>query len=410
MDRRTLRALAPILMLLIVALAVRVIALGGKGHPADIAELTRWATGMAAYGPLEFYGKVDGANYPAVLYLLWPLAKVFPGEALPTAVKAISIPFDLALGVLLCAVVIRMASSAQATLAAALYLLNPAAIIAGSYWGQLDALGTLPFVGALVALGVRRPVSASALGALAALIKPQFGLVLVVVFAVLMIELYRDRKWRPLAGSLAAGALMLGAVAIPFRLSPGDLTGTLRETAERFPYGSLYALNPWGLLTGFFQPDHYTTAGAVLLAIGLALSVLPLWWRRDPAAILAAGALVTFAFYFLPTRVHERYLYPSIAVLAVFAATRRPLLIPYVVLSACFTYGLVFALWSNSSSTFPLPAWIASTVLSLYGVAATAIVIMGTAVLIVWRLAQDLKGAGSRDVQARSRSGRAAGT
>lgn len=358
---------------------------------------------MATFGPLEFYRNVQGANYPAVLYLLWPVAGLFHGEALRVAVKAISIPFDLLLGVALYAALIGRTSRARATVAASLYLLNPAAIIAGAYWGQLDSLGTLPLVGALVALGTRRYAAATALAVLAGLIKPQFGLVLCLVGADLAMDLYRRRAWRPAARSLAAGAFVVAAVAVPLRLSVSDLIGIVRKTADLFPYGSLYALNPWGVFTGFWQPDRWTTVGGGLLVVGLLLSAAPLWRRRDLAAVLAAGVFVTFAFYFLPTRVHERYLFPAVALLAVFAATRRRMLLPYLALTACFTYGLVFALWSDPSSTFPVPQWFAATVLSRHGVIAMAIVLMGTAALIVWRLGQDLFGWGLAPVTAATR-------
>jgi small-conductance mechanosensitive channel len=82
----------------------------------------------------------------------------------------------------------------------------------------------------------------------------------------------------------------------------------------------------------------------VLLVIGLLAATIPLWRHQDLPALLAAGCLVVFAFYFLPTRAHERYLFPAMALLAPFAAISARNLVAYVALTAAFAAGLLYAL------------------------------------------------------------------
>ena len=53
---------------------------------------------MARYGPSDFY-QHDGALYPALLYAYWPIGVLLDGAAQARAIKGISIPFDLAIGV-----------------------------------------------------------------------------------------------------------------------------------------------------------------------------------------------------------------------------------------------------------------------------------------------------------------------
>ena len=101
-------------------------------------------------------------------------------------------------------VVARRTEVATGLLAAGLYLLNPAVIIAGPLWGQVDAAGTLLFMGALVALSLHRYALAGGLAVLAGLAKPQFGLVVLPV-AVVAIQRWRQGHGpRPLGLAVAA--------------------------------------------------------------------------------------------------------------------------------------------------------------------------------------------------------------
>ena len=79
-------------------------------------------------------------------------------------------------------------------------------------------------------------------------------------------------------------------------------------------------------------------------------ATIPLWRRQDLYALLASGTLVVFAFYFLPTRSHERYLFPAMALLAPFAAVSL-FLVPYLVLSAAFAASLIHALAYGAPSS-----------------------------------------------------------
>ncbi len=56
--------------------------------------------------------------------------------------------------------------------------------------------------------------------------------------------------------------------------------------------------------------------------------------RPDRLTILVGVTLLAVAFFILPTRVHERYLYPFFALGAILAAISPRWLLAYVVLSA----------------------------------------------------------------------------
>jgi dolichyl-phosphate-mannose-protein mannosyltransferase len=344
--------MAVLVALFAAALVVRLAALGLDGHTGDVLVISRWAELLADVGPLGYYLH-SSSTYPALLYLYWPMGLLLDGDALDLAIKGSSIPFDLALGVLLFVLVRGLAGPWRGLAAAAFYLLNPAVLIAGPMWGQIDAAGALPFVGTLAALARPRYALAAGLAVLAGLVKPQFGLVLLPVVAVAFLD-WRAQGRRAPMRRVALGALgTYLAVALPLLLDPIRLVSAAIQVAAIKPFVSASAPNPWALLIGYrVSDDGYALVGAVLLLVGLSAALLPLRRGRDLWTLLTVGAFIVFAFYFLPTRVHERYLFPAMALLAPFAATSRGSLAAYVAISLAFAASLIASLSISMPSTF----------------------------------------------------------
>jgi hypothetical protein len=389
-DRRSLNAWilpgAAYALLFGVALVVRLLLLPVPGHNGDVGIMSGWAVNLGDNGPLAFYDR-SLSVYPALLYLLWPLGAFLNGAALDTAIKALSIPFDLCLAVVIALITARIASPRAAFWAAALYLFNPGVLLAGPVWGQVDAAGTLAFLLALVASAGRRHALAGGLGMLAAMLKPQFGLVLLPVLVVAVAEALRTRRWRPPAEVAAASVAVYALLALPLRLDPFRYADELASVTNHLPDASLYAMNPWGLLMGFQTSEQgYGLLGAVLLVAGLFLAVVPLLRRSDLPTLLACGAFVGFAFYFLPTRAHERYLFPVFAVLAPLAVTGLPKLVAYVGLSLAFGAAMLYAL--VVVTPFDLPDALQLPLLTPFAVWTIGIALMGYAVswvFLCWR-------------------------
>ena len=383
-ERRELLGLAALALVLVVGVAARLVALGMTGHSGDVLVVHRWAERMAEVGPWGFYeGWVS--VYPALLYAYWPMGLLLDGEALDLAIKGSSIPFDLAIGLVLWLVVRRWAGPLSAAAAAALYLLNPAVVIAGPMWGQVDAAGTLVFLLALIALAAGRWAGSGALAVLAGMTKPQFGLVALPVAVVTL------RRWTSGAGGRAlllaaiGGVVAYGLLAAPLLLDPVRYVDQLWGNANNRPFVSLFALNPWGVLVGFEIPDgRLALVGLALLVLGLVLSTIPLWRRQDLPTLLAVGALIAFAFYFLPTRSHERYLFPAMALLAPFAAVSWRSLLAYLVLSAAFALSLLHAL--SHAAPHALSADLRDVLQATPSVWAMGLALIGAAAVHVWLL------------------------
>ena len=384
-DRRTQVVIGA---LAVAGVVLRLLTVGSPGFPTDVGTFMAWAERLAKLGPGAFYEPGYFSDYPpGFLYVLWWFGALFDGAALRFAVKAVSIPFDVAIALVLARVAWQAGGPRPAILAAALWLFAPGIVFAGAYWGQVDAVGTLPFLLALIAAGNGRWVAAGALAGLAAMVKPQFGLALILVLAAAAFEYIRERRPGPVARAGLAAAAVILALAAPFRAGPAELVALVRSASETYPYTSLYAFNPWSIVVDFWQPDAgLVVVGAVALVAGIVASAVPLWWRRDVATFLACGACAVFAFYFLPTRAHERYLFPAFALLIPFAVLRARLLVPYLALALAFVITLyyVFARYDLVSPADVIEA----TLFTRPGLQLIAAVMTGVAALIAWRLAR----------------------
>lgn len=368
-------------MLLLAGLGVRLVALNLPGHPGDSIVMSRWAEHMAEFGPWGFY-QHDGAVYPALLYAYWPLGVLFNGHDLARAIKGLSIPFDLALGILVYFGARQIVGSLRALIAPAVYLLNPAVLLAGPVWGQVDAVGTLAYLGALLAAASGRFRIAGALTMLATLIKPQFGLVALPVGVLTVIAWRAAGKAAPIINAFLGGVIMYLVVAIPLRMDPISYIGRALSVASDKPWTSANAPNIWGVLIGYKIPDApYVLIGGGLFLGGLYAALLPLRWRRDLSIVLAVGLFVVFAFYFLPTRVHERYLFPAMALLAALAATNWRVLLTTLVFAAAFALTIIYGL--VSTTPFTIRPDLEAILLSRTAVVWIGLTLMATAATIV---------------------------
>jgi hypothetical protein len=157
---------------------------------------------------------------------------------------------------------------------------------------------------------------------------------------------------RALGRALLAGGLTALVVGAVFGLTPWRWLELLQDAAARHPETSLGAFNVWAFLVGRVPDAPYLGIGGVLLVAGIAASLLPLRRGHDLAILLTVGLLLAFAFYFLPTRVHERYLFPALAVAAPFAAVDRSSLAAYLALSIAFALSLLRVLVDTASLRF----------------------------------------------------------
>jgi hypothetical protein len=214
-------------------------------------------------------------------------------------------------------------------------------------------------VASLLALLRDQPVLAGAALGLALATK------LLAIVLVPVLALYAWKRFGPrdvLRGALAA-LLVMALLAAPHVVAGRGRAMLVAYTGAvgYYPYRTAEAYNTWYLLDrydvlvrGMSPPearrDDRPAFGAIthhhvgLFAFGVAtgLVLVALARRPTPRALLWAASLQLFAFFMLPTQVHQRYIVPLVAVMALLAPLSRPALLLFagVTLTATLNQGL----------------------------------------------------------------------
>jgi hypothetical protein len=124
------------------------------------------------------------------------------------------------------------------------------------------------------------------------------------------------------------------------------------STTSSYPYITVNAFNFWYAITlgqGNRRLDEqpligvftYKQMGLALLAIFTVWMCITMWRQADkPRLFLWAGTLF-FAFFMLPTEIHERYLYPATVLIVLAAAKEHRLLVIGLGLAITFSLNLL---------------------------------------------------------------------
>lgn len=303
--------------------------------PDPVGDLTLSGRQLAALASDGLAGAYRGPSdyMPLRLYYLLgfsrllPLLGVAPSEPpAPAVLVLLKLPgllADLTTLGLLYAWSRRWRSPHGAALVAGLYALAPPVWINVAWWGQIDALLMLALLGVVILLGRGQGHWAWLCWAAALLIKAQA----VLLAPLLLVVTLRRYGARAVAGGVAlAGGLGLAA-SLPLVLA-GKGQGLLESylgSVGRFPRITNRAYNLWFLVVGgrsesdalpLVGPLSYRTAGMLLVGALALLVCLALLRRNDGPARASAAALLALGFFVLPTQIHERYLFLTLAFLA----------------------------------------------------------------------------------------------
>jgi dolichyl-phosphate-mannose-protein mannosyltransferase len=351
---------------LAVSFIVRFLLFPVPGYQSDLNTFEAWFRTAAQVGPRTFYNVVSFCDYPPFnIYLFWgfgALANALSLTGTPQMayiIKLVPNLFDLATAGLIFAFVRKRLTFNAAFLATALYAFNPAVVFNGAVWGQFDAIYTFFLVLSVMLALASKPELSAAMFTLSVLTKPQ-GIALAPLIAYLILSKYR-LQWRRLVTSLATVAATVFVVIIPFEWSnPLTFLSNVYFNAYNNPtyqVTSLNAFNMWAL-GGMWVPDtqgvSFLTLNTVGWALFAAVTIFTLYFvhkRRgvsDEALVLFGAFVLFFSFFMLPTRIHERYLFPAISMLALlfpFVKKTRPL---YAVLTATLLVNVAYVLyWLN---------------------------------------------------------------
>ena len=326
-----------------------------KGYGVDIGCFSAWSAKMASQGPAQFYSADYFCDYPPaymlVLGLLGLAANLlsipYTGMGIEVLLKLVPIVCDLGLAVLFYHLTVQK-RRALALPVCALVALNPAFIVTGSCWGQIDVVTALLMVLYLHEARCGKWHRAIPLFALAVLTKPQAGLLAPLGVAALVREMKDGEMRKRAAVGLALGVGVTLAVALPFSVHqsfPGWLVQKYLSTLESYDYATMSTGNLMFLLGGNWAENTRSWLGAVtygqvgtaLLVLSLASGIVFYVLGRGRERLYLSAALTLQMIYALGPKMHERYIIPGLAVLllAFLEELDVRLLLCYLVSSAC---------------------------------------------------------------------------
>jgi len=269
----------------------------------------------------------------------------------------------------------------------AIYAFNPATIFDLAVWGQFDSIYTFFMVASLYALMRSKYEISGGLFSFALLTKPQS----VVILPVLAYVMLRKGGWKRAIFSGATCIALIFLIIAPFHwTNPITFLVDRYSGYSVYQYNSLNAYNFWAL-PGFWKPDtvphmglSYQTWGIIAFVIFAAFIMWQLHRRYEQKAALFAAFLLMFGFFMLVTRMHERYLFPALALLAISWDGRFTLkrLTPwlYIGLTGTFLANLAYVMSKlNAGAFIPDGHW------SLYVLVPINIILFLSAIFYFWR-------------------------
>jgi hypothetical protein len=398
------------------AFAFRLLFASSPGYIVDTQDYIVWSYKTVTYGLGSMYASLKGLwisdQSPGLNYVLHVMGLVYRGVFAPDflypavagdpALRGVSsnpalladpmqrlllrLPMlwaDLVTGGLIFAVARKFIFEKIAWLVAFAYWFNPAVLWNGTFWGQTDALHTLLVLMAFVLVIFPRRVGwAFLILGIAAFTKPQamiFGPLLVLAAYKTFGVSEPPKGLKVVARAIVFGALGAALVLVPVVLTGGaqGLLAYFGDTVGHHPILTANAHNLWWFLyhddveladTAALYPDAPLSfrAFSILLFAIFYLVVLLRAWRASLEEFFGLGAFVAFAFFMLPTEIHENYGYALLPLLAVAMTRDKILTLFFVVISATMTlnYALhdptLYERWglSDPHAQLALPRWL----------------------------------------------------
>jgi Gpi18-like mannosyltransferase len=355
-------------IVLLVSFIIRMYLSQFEGHGSDILLFKTWSRGVYYTGFSHFYYGIRSDYPPFYIYILWAIGTFYKSfisfsfdidsPVFTILLKMPAILADIATALLIFLIVRKYGSFRLAFISMISYAFNPAIIYDSAIWGQVDSVYTLFFMLALMFFVSGKQMLSGVFIALAILTKPQ-SLVLAPLFALVMIK---KNSPLTLAKISSASCAAFVVVALPFYLDTSilDLFKLYFMSYAQYPYNSLNAFNLWAF-TGLFQPDNtqflfmtYRMWGYLMFGLVFMYVSYFILKNKDDKSIYIACAILFFAFFMFFTRIHERYLFPMFAPLAVAMTLDRRFSYVYVLATLTFLFNLHFVLEeSKTGIAFP---------------------------------------------------------
>jgi Gpi18-like mannosyltransferase len=383
-DRKELAILATMLG---ASFVIRLLLFPQQGYPIDTGDFIAWFTTAAQHGVRPFYSLAGYADYPPFnVYIFWAFGALanLLNINMAAMVKLVPNIFDLGTAALIYLFVRKQASFKTAMLSTALYAFNPATIYNSAVWGQFDAVYTFFLILSLMLALKAKPLPSAVAYALGILTKPQ-GIALL---PLLILLIYKKNGLRSLLISIGAFAATVLLVVLPFEgvSNPNFLVNLYTSGYTYYHVTSANAFNLWGLIALWMNDGVLFYVGWALFGVVAAFTLFLVNKRLkisgDLLAIFAAFILF-FAFFMFPTRIHERYMFPAISMLALLFPLVKKVRLLYVALTGTLLANQAYVLyWLNASYPNAAPNLTGDPVVLVVGLINVVMFLYGS--LLMW--------------------------
>lgn len=331
--------------IVLLSVALRVYLLFKPGYGNDLGSFIRWGQAASKGVWSLFSGNYSAwIDYPPLVPILsgwWlNLVSALGIKNIDLGFKILPTIFEALLTIVTTLVVYKSKVRYRIWLLAAV-IISPGLALVSAGWGQMDAMLALMIL--LGYLLIPRSLYFSTLLLFVALmIKPQA----IIAVGIYFLYLFFSRGIKSFA--------LQAAIFVALFLIPTAIFKFVGQTNFLYPYtqsignydnASLNAFNLWWLIfatRSWAVKDTAQVAGVSYRLIGLwllfifelpALIYLKAKARQVPQLILTV-AYSYLAFFVLPTEIHERYLFPAVALMAIAALLEKKIFWVYLALSA----------------------------------------------------------------------------
>jgi Gpi18-like mannosyltransferase len=374
-----------ILLFVFFAILRLLLAASTPGQTFDTHAAAAWVNIFQSKGIFSIFSVSDTLSpfmglrpvfpYPPVTAYIFGLISSFPAKENITSliIKLPGIIGDLLLGAVVFIALRKRGYLSIAVPALILSLLN---FVNSSIWGQYDSIVALFMILAIWLVATKRIELGWIFMALAVCTKQTS---LVILPGLLILSLKQKSHTRLFYGILAFVSVFFiiwypfiqNGVSPDFALGTSGLRlwapgGGLDPVAPEGGGGtSIWAFNIWPLITTAFngQPPVIGLIGGVkdtlpnqflifsyfqlgILLFGLSYIILSIriWKAKSPQDSILYFALILLAFYILPTRVHERYLFFGLSILPLVYNKSKKIIGSYLMLLTTYSLTLAYSL------------------------------------------------------------------
>ncbi|MGI0532500.1 hypothetical protein KFD70_08965 [Bacillus pfraonensis] len=321
------------LILIVFSFLIRIyLASNLPGFLGDQDFFVNWMETVGKYGLADVYGYGYGVNYPpfflAILGIYGKVLAAFNLQAVAgdVLVRIPPILFDMVAIIILAIASKKIENPFIRAILVTFLALNPAVLLDGPIWGQIDMLHAILMVCSILLL-VSNPLLSGVIFAIALLAKFQ-SIVIAPVFAIYFLKvMWEKREFKPLFKYILGFCIPLLIFGVYFVVH-GTFYDMLQQgylsAVGTFPTVTLNAMNIWYYIIGI-TPDvsdsiiilpHLSLkrVGLLILAVAVFLAWLYVFFNRkcSTVVLLKASTFICFAFYMLPTQMHERYSFPTL--------------------------------------------------------------------------------------------------